>query len=596
MITPRDFADRHFRDYKIHGDEIIPRYCPYCSGGDKHDKHTFAMNATSGTYNCKRGSCGASGTFWKICKEHGEQVETRKNYELHSRPKVEYKKPQTVPVPVQTATEKYLRARGFTPETWQRRDVAEVGGNIAMPYYDEGGELVMMKFRPAHKPKGGEKKGWREAGGKPVFWGMHLCNIEQALVICEGEMDALALDEAGVQNVVSVPSGAEDLTCVDLCWDWLNKFKLVVLWADNDEPGRKLQRNLINKIGEWRCLVVVNERKDANEVLVYDGKEAVKRAVAYAVEVPVSGIIRLADVSVFDATEAVRVKSGIKGVDKVMGGFFMGQTSVWTGINSSGKSTLIGQLMLEAVEQGFGVCAHSGELPAPIFRYWIDLQAAGPAFLERKYDSIRERETTSAKKEIVQYIRDWYRDKFFLHDSIGDSTNKDLLEIFEYAARRYDCRVFLIDNLMTTVTSDSGSDFYRKQSEFVGRVIEFAKKFDVHVHIVAHPRKTTGRLTKMDVSGSGDITNRPDNVLSVHRLTPEEREKESYDAMVDIFKNRLFGWQDVAVRLKFDDNCKRFYWADEPGAVKQYSWIKLMPKQPSLLTQGVESTDEAFNF
>ena len=108
----------------------------------------------------------------------------------------------------------------------------------------------------------------------------------------------------------------------------------------------------------------------------------------------------------------------------------------------------------------------------------------------------------------------------------------------------------------------------------------------MHVHLVAHPRKTTGRLTKMDVSGSGDITNRPDNVLSVHRLTPEEKEQEGYDALVDIFKNRLFGWQDVSVRLKFDDECKRFCGADEVKNIKQYSWVKLMPKQRSILDEG----------
>lgn len=597
-ITPREFADKHFREYRASGNEIIPAYCPYCHGGrDRKDKYTFAMNADTGVFNCKRGSCGVSGTFWKLCKDNGEYAE-RENYEIHSRQKTEYTKPKAVIEPAQAAVEKYLRARGFSPETWKRRGVGEAKGNIAMPYY-ENGELVLTKFRPARKPKPGEKKGWREPGGKPVFWGMDLCDTAKPLVICEGEMDALALDEAGIKNVVSVPSGAEDLTCIDTCWEWLNQFDCVVLWTDNDEPGRKLQRNLIKKIGEWRCLVVVNDRKDANEVLLFDGKGAVQRAVAYAKEVPVSGIIRLADVTTFDVSSAVRVKSGIKGIDNALGGFFLGQTTVWTGINSSGKSTFIGQLLLEAIEQGFGVCAHSGELPAAIFRYWIDLQAAGPAYLERRYDPVREREVTTARKDIVPHIREWYRDKFFLHDSIGDSTNKDLLEIFEYAARRYDCKVFLIDNLMTTITADNGNDFYRKQSEFVGRAIDFAKKFDAHVHIVAHPRKTSGCLTKMDVSGSGDITNRPDNVLAVHRLTPEEREQEGYDARADIFKNRLFGWQDIGVRLMFDDNCKRFRWVDDNGPPRQYSWIKLMPKteKESLLVQtGEEVCAEVFPF
>lgn len=568
-MTPFEFAERHFGQYRVHGNEIIPTYCPYCHGGQNRDKHTFALNAEKLTFNCKRGSCGVSGTFNQLCRDFGEEVISR-NFELR-RPKKEYKTPTTKVKPATAKVEAYLKLRGFSKSTWERRGVGDDGkGNIAFPYY-ENGKLVLMKFRPARKVKKGERKGWREKGGKPVFWGMDLCTPDKPLIICEGEGDALALDECGIPNVVSVPSGAEDLTCVDECWDWLEKFKRIIIWVDNDEPGQRLQRNLIKKLGAWRCSVVSAERKDANEVLVLDGKDAVIQAVNNAVEVPVSGLVRLADVRAFDYASTVRVRSGIRGLDSVTGGFMMGQVSVWTGINSSGKSTLLGQIMLEAIDQGFAVCAYSGELPAPVFRYWIDLQAAGPRNIEMRFDSIRGAEVAYPKAEVLPKIREWYRDKFFLHDSFGSTTENNLLEVFEYAARRYDCRVFLIDNLMTTVIGSNDKDFYRKQSEFVGRVMDFAHKHEVHVHLVAHPRKTTGRLTKMDVAGSGDITNRPDNVFGVHRLTPEEQQKEGCEAMVDIFKNRFSGRQDVSVGLKFIDTCKRFYMASDTG-VRDFSW------------------------
>ena len=384
MIDPITFANKYMNPYKVHGDEIIPMYCPYCKGGESKDKYTAALNIEKLTFNCKRGSCGVSGTFSQLCREFGE--DTGKKFELR-RHKVNYVPPATRP---ETATDKvtaYLKRRGFTPHTWERRGVGEYKGAIAMPYY-EGGKLVLMKFRPAHKPGPKEKKGWREPGGKAVFWGMDLCSTDKPLVIVEGEMDALALDEAGVQNVVSVPNGAEDLTAVDNCWEWLQQFKQVILWVDNDEPGQKLQRNLIQRLGAWRCSVVQSDRKDANEVLLFDGKGSVLDAVKNAVEVPINGMARLSDIKAFDYASTVRVRSSIRAVNEIMGGYMMGQFTIWTGINSSGKSTLLGQEMLEAVDQGFPVCAYSGELAAPIFRYWIDLQAAGPGHLEMKYDSI----------------------------------------------------------------------------------------------------------------------------------------------------------------------------------------------------------------
>ncbi len=578
-MNPTEFAQKHLQPYKTNGNEIIPTYCPFCHGGSSKDKYTFAMNKTTGTYNCKRGSCGVSGSFKQLLREFGEQPETDAYYR---RPKKHYKAPTTKPDAPKEKVVAYLKKRGFGPATWERRGVGEYKGAIAMPYF-ENGKLVLMKFRPAQKPGPKEKKGWREEGGKAVFWGMDLCKPDKPLVIVEGEMDALALDEAGIENVVSVPNGAEDLTCVENCWKWLDRFKHVILWVDNDEPGQKLERNLIQRLGTWRCNVVRHRRKDANEVLLYDGKQAVIDAVAGAVVVPMEGLISLAEVPMLDYRDVVRVRSGIRGMDKVIGGFMMGELSVWTGINSSGKSTLLGQLLLEAIDQGFGVCAYSGELPARVFRYWIDLQAAGPQYLEMRHDVIRGCDVPHVNPDVAQKIRSWYRDNFYLYDSFGAAKDSKIIEVFEYASMRYGCKVFMVDNLMTTVFSDSDRDFYRQQSSFIGQLKDFAHRQDVHVHVVAHPRKAQGRLTKMDVSGSGDITNRADNVFSVHRCSKEEERENSCNTMVDIFKNRFSGQQDVSVQLIFNDSCKRFCMAGDPAGInKKYGWMEIIGGDYSL--------------
>lgn len=566
-MEPRDLAQKHFREYRTHGKELVPTYCPFCRGGQNRDKHTFSLNAESGAYNCLRGSCGVSGSFKQLCEHFGEKI--KPNYEYRPRQEVRYVPPATQPKPPANKVEAYLQRRGFSRETWERRGVAEHEGNIAMPY-TENGQVVLMKFRPPHKPKQGEKKGWKEKGGKPVFWGMDECSMDKPLVICEGEMDALALDECGIPNVVSVPNGAEDLTCVDLCWDWLDGFRKVILWTDNDEPGIKLQRNLITRLGAWRCYVVVNKRKDANEALLLDGKDAIRHAIKHAVEVPIDGLIRLADVEPFDYSSATRIRSGINSLDKIVGGWMTTEVSVWTGINSSGKTTLLNQLLLEAVNQRYSVGIYSGEIPAKVLRYWMDLQAAG-VHIEKRHDHIREMDVPYPKATVTKKIRDWYRDKVFVYDSFGVATEEKLFEVFTYAARRYGCRMFLIDNLMAMVFAGNDRDFYLKQGEFVRKIKAFAKQHDAHVHLVAHPRKVTGRLTKMDVAGSSNVTNWADNVFSVHRCTPEEKEQTGKDAFLDVFKNRFMGRQDETIGLNFNEDNKRLYGFGEPKAPK-YTW------------------------
>lgn len=582
-----EFANRHLGQWKQRGGEIVPRYCPYCHGGTHKDKESFALNINKLTFNCRRGSCGRSGTFQQLCRDFGEKAdaelewEKNNNFEYKKQPEKVYKKPETVINPATAAVENYLKKRGFSRETWERRKVgADAKGNIVMPYY-ENGEPVLIKFRPAHKIKKGEMKSWREEGGKPVLWGMDDCDPADPLVIVEGEMDALALDEAGVKNVVSVPSGAEDLTWIKTCWEWLQQFQKIYIWGDQDEPGQEMVKKVINRLGEYRCYIVQCDRKDANEVLFFDGKDKVKELASTPKEVPIAGLLRLADVENFDYSKVQRVSSGLSLVDKAVGGFMMGQVSIWTGSNSSGKSTFLGQLLIESVDKGFNVCAFSGELPAPIFRYWIELQMAGKENLKKKYDEIKQSNVPFVSKEVQEKMRNWYRDKFFLYDNSTSTKDTDILRTFQYAVMRYDCKVFLIDNLMMTGFSDGNRDFYHAQSEFVGKVVDFAHKYDVHVHVVAHPRKVSGTVQKIDISGSGDITNRADNVFSVARIGKDEKDMKLMDCntRLDILKNRFSGKQDITIGLKFEPESKRFYEkSDEAGYLKQFGWNK-QPEQ-----------------
>lgn len=49
-------------------------------------------------------------------------------------------------------------------------------------------------------------------------------------------------------------------------------------------------------------------------------------------------------------------------LDELIGGLAEGAMTVFTGKPGQGKSTVAGQLLLAAIEQGYSVCAYSGEL------------------------------------------------------------------------------------------------------------------------------------------------------------------------------------------------------------------------------------------
>ena len=184
--------------------------------------------------------------------------------------------------------------------------------------------------------------------------------------------------------------------------------------------------------------------------------------------------------------------------------------------------------------------------------------AAGPAnLIEEKTDT--EKDVWTPRPEIAHQIDLWWKDRLYPFDNkaAGVHEPQKILGLMRYAKRRYGCSVFVVDNLMTVDLA--GEDYYRAQSRFVGQLVDFAHETGGHVHLVAHRRKGgAGKGAKGDnddVSGSGDITKRADNVFAVSR---DEDENSPWDAALEVQANRDFGETGI-IHLKFDPRSRRYY-------------------------------------
>lgn len=343
---------------------------------------------------------------------------------------------------------------------------------------------------------------------------------------------------------------------------------------------RELSENLSEALRDiLPTISILTPRKGAfgkshniRELLDVGGEKAVSRLMMGAEEQNAQGLLDLADVERVDPLKQPSVLSGIKQLDMSIGGFYPGELSIWTGKRGCGKSTLLGQTLIDAIDQGQRVCAYSGELAAWRFKQWTMLQAAGSAYVQREVDKWSGKDFWAVTEEASKRIDDWWRGYFFLYDNKVSSASDEnsILSVFQYAVRRYGCSVFLVDNLMTARFSTSADrDFYRAQSNFTGRLVEFAKKFEVHVHLVAHPRKTDKIADADEVGGSGDITNRADNVFSLDRLKEEDASEKGFDTVLSVLKNRSFG-NTAKIGLCFDESTRRFRRPDEQE--KHYGW------------------------
>ncbi|WP_298030037.1 AAA family ATPase [uncultured Dysosmobacter sp.] len=388
------------------------------------------------------------------------------------------------------------------------------------------------------------------------------------------------LDVSAVQeNAVCLATGADFSDFVD-CLPFFTAFPAVFLaLADPEMCG-----TVAEALGEYAPGVAVltpgkgafRDHETVREVLAAGGQKALDHLMIGAIERPAHGLLDLASVEREDLSCMPSVLSGIPELDRAIGGFYGGELSIWTGKRGGGKSTLLGQLLLEAVNQGQRVCAYSGELAAWRFKQWVMLQAAGPEHVTAAQDRFSGKMFYTVSPLIQKQIDEWWRGRFFLYDNRISSASDEnsLLTIFEYAVRRYGCSVFLVDNLMTTRFSASrDSDFYRAQSNFTGRLVEVAKKHEVHIHLVAHPRKgdNSRMLDADDVGGSGDVTNRADNVFSVKRLEDGEAETRGFQTVLRVLKNRSFG-ETISIGLNYDIPSRRFYKAGTGVPNKHYGW------------------------
>ncbi len=222
----------------------------------------------------------------------------------------------------------------------------------------------------------------------------------------------------------------------------------------------------------------------------------------------ISGVIDLADVEPIDPTSVEAVKTNIPDLDKALGGFGVSQVIVLSGRSGEGKSTLSGLILLNAIEQQWKCCAYSGELSKEKFQEWINLQAAGSEYITLKHSNTRGCDVPVVPYEVSRRIRDWYRGQFYVYDNDGfseESEHARILRLFTASARRYGCRVFLVDNLMSSLADEE--EEFRAQARFVNDLKKFAKRFGAVVMVVSHPRKTKKgeSIEKADVSGASAL-------------------------------------------------------------------------------------------
>lgn len=537
-----DFMAAHNFEYRTKGDEIEVKRCPYCNGGSS-DKYTFSINAKTGAFNCLRASCGKKGHFVELCRDFGYELDfgEQKKYRVLRQIKPEERS-------IMDSAVQYMASRGISKEICRKYYITAQTNNpdvIVFPFYDENNVLQFVKYRNSKFVKGVDKnKEWCEKDCMPILFGMYQCNPEnKTAVITEGQIDSLTLAECGIENALSVPTGCNGFTWVQHCIDWLeSRFTKIIVFGDFERGKMTLIDEIKKRIKVADGVYRVKAKyylgeKDANDIFRKYGRQAVIAAVENAEPATTKYSHRLAEVRNVDTAAMPKIKTMFPTIDKTIGGLFYGQVILLSGKRGEGKSTFMSQLIANALEQGVTTYVYSGELPNYMFKHWLDLQIAGKDRITVSKDRDGF-EHYSLSDDTLRQINDWYYDKCFIFDNqaINDEFDGLIAEI-ENQILLYDVKLICIDNLMIAMDADSNSpnEFYQAQSAFVKKLAKLARKHNVVILLVAHPKKGEEFSNDM-VSGSGDITNAVDVVMAYQR-----KNNADYNSEIIITKNRMTG-------------------------------------------------------
>lgn len=385
--------------------------------------------------------------------------------------------------------------------------------------YFRDGQLINTKFRT------GNKLFKMVSGAEKILYNIDNCIGKEQIVIVEGEMDVLSCITAGIRNVVSVPNGATlgniNFDYLDACIDVFESAKEIIIATDNDTAGINLREQLAHRLGVERCYKVdFSPYKDSNDVLCHEGIESLKkRIVCDKIAYPIDGVFSSNDFrEELDLLYSGGLKPGkhvgIPEIDELIS-FEPGRLYTWTGIPGHGKSEMLDFILeLLNIKHGSKVAYFSPENhPLQLHASKIIEKLTG-----RKFSK------STLPIELYQAAKEYIKDNFYFINPKDDYKIETILEKARYCVLKYGISHLVIDPYNKLEHQFSGSET-QYISSFLDKLINFGKKNNVSIHLVAHPRKMNKDKqsnqyevpTLYDINGSSNFFNKTDFGISVYR-------------------------------------------------------------------------------
>ena len=448
-----------------------------------------------------------------------------------------------------------LRKRRLPQKTCEKFRIYRDGDTLRFAYYKGDGSLAGFKIRNK------KKDFYYEGISTDTLFGQQLFpSTGKRIVVTEGELDAASCYEA-MPNwpMVSLPHGAASAKKdIQKQIPLFQGYQEIVLFFDNDEPGRKAAEEAANVLPPGKVKIArLESYKDASEALQANDTEAIRKAIWDAKPYRPDGIVE--GNSLFDIVTTPLTPADhdypFKGLQNKLHGIRYQELTTITSGSGQGKSTFCRQLAVNLLTKGVRVGYLALEESNRRTALGLMSTALGKAL------HIDEHDKKELEDDFRATLANW---NLYLFDGFGSFDPDVIYNRIEYLASGLECRIIFLDHLSILLSGLEG-DERRMLDQTMTRLRSLVERTGISLFLVSHLRRSNndrtsheegGRVSLSQLRGSAGIAQLSDQVLALERNQQSDDERDI--TTLRIIKNRYSGETGFAGKIKFDLATSRF--------------------------------------
>lgn len=458
--------------------------------------------------------------------------------------------------------------RGISKTTLKKFTYGVIDGKHVTYYYNKDGDIVAEKFRTKDKTFS-----WSGNSKDATLFGQNVWqpSTKIKLIITEGELDCLSVSEiqGNKYPVVSLPNGAASAKRDGKAnYEYLTKFKELIIMFDMDEAGQQAARELRDMMPQGYAKIAKLPEKDANAMLkAGKGKELISAIFNAEVHVPEeikAGNKLLELLDKVDKTEHFDFPKYLPNLSKNMRGMRLGDLTIVTAASGAGKTTLMKQLELhfnDTTNFNQGII-HLEEGIRDTMEGLISVKLQRQLHLEDDSNQcpiVRQawQELSEAKDEEGNF-------RLSIVDTFGALDTDKLYGMIRYLAQVDNCKIIYLDHITMLVSGLSGQVDDRKALDLIMTSLKsLTQELGIHLFVVSHLNNSTnggaafeegGTANVNNLRGSGSLKQLADNVILLTRNQMAETPEERSTVQISLLKCRKTGMTGHCDKIKYSQD------------------------------------------